>query len=486
MADLTDRFTIVGGGYSGLVLALNLHEKGFRNIEVLDSGEESATLKKAHMFTVKRATGINRLAKMSNVNPEDLYVAGIEFRRWIGLREDDPSFIFNASVSDAHHAFGLINPDFLGAALISSLRSRGVNLQYRTSVITKDGKNGQALVAISEDSERAIATDYLFDATNFGIIFRSLKGRDSKSLLADDPRICDILCKRIEGTMNADVFVSTYGHSFGPFSWMAPSSQDTEYQYQPRTIDFIATRYCYLSERNERILAQRLRNMLVNARNNPVIKKEITSITDLENIIDLSDQELSLGTDMRGFYRMEPSRNIRLGSAPHIAGQGVFLVGNAAGWGDPTMGNIFYASLEIADRLASMLKEGREREFYNWWRYNGVVDYDFSMAFKHSRISPKGNGERRKKFVQAVNSLSDEAKFAAAVSASISWPNKFRLLRGNFRYLAELLAKTHLPFHLGYIMDGGYCYGKEWGMPHQPLTFSFGKGLSRETRPYGY
>src|SRR3989338_95860 len=53
-------------------------------------------------------------------------------------------------------------------------------------------------------------------------------------------RICDILCKRIEGTMNADVFVSTYGHSFGPFSWMAPSSQDTEYQYQPRTIDFIA------------------------------------------------------------------------------------------------------------------------------------------------------------------------------------------------------------------------------------------------------
>ena len=486
MADLTDRFSIVGGGYTGLILALYLAERGFRNIEVFDGGDELATLQKAHMFTVRRADGMHNLADILDTLLDNLYVDGIEFKRWTGLKEDAPDFIFQAALSNEQYACGLINPDSMGPALLNALKRRGVDIKYKTKVVAEGSQNGQKLLAISDDGVQEIRTDYLFDATNFGVLFRSLRDKSGKPLLDDDPRICDLMCIRTDGTMRTDAFVSIFGPNFGPFSWVAPSSPDARNPGYSTTIDFIATRYCHLSERDEQILAQRLKNMLNNSSSNSIFQRESVRVNNLAELVQLSNDELASRTNMKGIYRMEPSDDIALDSVPDIARKGVFLVGNSAGWGQPTTANIFYVSIQIIEQLAYMLKDNKEHNFFNWWRYKGPIDYDFSMAFKQSRIAPDNNRRGRIKFINALNSLPDDAKFAAAIGARISLPNKLRLMKGNLQYLAGLMAKAHLPFRLGYVIDGGYCYGKKWGEPLQPLTFSFAAGLSRQTRHYGY
>lgn len=487
MAQLSDRFTIVGGGYTGLVLALYLTENGFRNIEVLDSGDELQTLQKAHMFTVRRAPAMHSLADILGISLDEMYFKGIEFKNWIGLKEEVPDFVFETNVSDERYTCGLVNPGTIGPALLNLIRSRGVNVSYNTGVAAEQNSRGQRLVASSSQGDREIHTDYLFDATNFGLVLRNLRDNCGKPLLNDDPRICDLLCLRVPGSMRADYFMSIFGPDFGPFSWMAPSSCDPVNPQHSITIDAVASRFCYLSERNEQILAGRLRNLLLNSATHPVFQRAGAGVANLEEIANMSNDELAASTNMKGIYRMEPTQEIQLDSAPYVARKGVFLVGNAAGWGDPTSANIFYASLQIIKKLASMLRDNQENSFFNWWRHHSAINYDFSMAFQQSRMKPdQRNSGRRLNFVLSVNALPEEAKFMAITGSEISWPNKLRLMKGNFLYLSELFAKAYLPFRIGYALDGGYCYGKSMESSIAPVTFGLARRLSKETRPYGY
>lgn len=486
MANPTDKFTIIGGGYTGLILALYLTERGFRNIEVLDREAELVTLQNSSIFTVRHAPEIKRLADLLEVDPDYLYKPGIQYKRWIGIKEEVPDFVFDGKFSNDEHSHGLINPNSTGLTLLNVLRNRDVYLGYGTKVVVDKGMNGQRLLAISSQQTREIRTDYLLDATNIGFVLRALIGTDGKPLLNDDPIICDMLGLRVDGIMNTDTWISVFGNSFGPFSWITPSSPSEEHKGFSGAIDIIATRYCHLSERREDILVKRVRNMLKETRS-PLFSSQGVKIKNLEELINLSEEDLSEKTNMRGILRLEPTDNIPLNSAPYSARKGMFLVGNAAGWGNPATGNIWYASLQIIEMLTLMLKNGQEGRFFNRWRYNSAIDYDSAMAFFQTRLKPDHKcSKRARRFYLSLSKLPEDAKFAAATGSNISLRNKLRLVRGNFLYMAELMAKAYLPFKMGYVISGGYCYGKKNGAPLKPLVLELTRGFSRETRAYGY